>query len=47
MLVFYREDHQIYTEKVLKKSSKKLKAECCYKYQKGKRCKDCPCFDMK
>jgi len=28
------------------KVAKKLKTKCCKKYNKGNRCKKCPCFDL-
>ena len=49
VLIFYskRSRDYLFLEGVISKESKILKTECCDKYKKGKRCKRCPCFDLK
>jgi hypothetical protein len=48
ILIFYsnRSKDYLRMEGVVAKEVKPLKSECCEKYQKGKRCKRCPCFDL-
>lgn len=48
ILVFYSKKSEDYLrlEGVVAKKPIPLKATCCEKYKKGKRCKRCPCFDL-
>lgn len=49
VLVFYSKKSSDYLkyDGVISKKEVPLKEVCCEKYKKGKRCKRCPCFDLK
>lgn len=48
VIIFYSNKSKDYLklDGVISKKPVELKAECCEKYLKGKRCKRCPCFDL-
>lgn len=48
VIIFYSNKSKDYLklDGVISKEAVELKAECCEKYLKGKRCKRCPCFDL-
>ncbi|ADF50868.1 conserved hypothetical protein [Zunongwangia profunda SM-A87] len=48
IIIFYSEKSKDFlrVEGVVPKKQMKLKTKCCEKYNKGKRCKRCPCFDL-
>ena len=49
VLIFYskRSKYYLLMDGVVSKEPRILNTECCDKYKKGKRCKRCPCFDLK
>lgn len=48
VIVFYNEKavKAPNQEAFISKAPLMLKSECCEKYEKGNRCKRCPCFDL-